>query len=116
MACVRGEPALTACTPDAGGAGCGAAAGDRRCGKTPNNSGFHQTSRNAVAKPKITARAKKLNTIRALRTEYSLPMHAGLKDDLCIMPVHYFLGNTAAAEVCVKIWQQSETWLNERSG
>src|SRR5450432_2186776 len=45
----------------------GAVTAPRREGAAPSSAGFHQTKRNAAARPTITAFARKLRMVRAWR-------------------------------------------------
>jgi hypothetical protein len=50
---------------------CGGAVAAPRCdGAAPSSAGFHQTKRNAAARPTITAFAKKPKIVRAWRNYY----------------------------------------------
>src|SRR6266436_365811 len=48
----------------------GAVTAPRRDGAAPSSTGFHQTKRNAAARPTITAFARKLRMVRAWRNYY----------------------------------------------
>src|SRR3979490_172598 len=48
----------------------GAVTAPRRDGAAPSSAGFHQTKRNAAARPTITAFAKKPKMVRAWRNYY----------------------------------------------
>src|SRR5258708_10035993 len=63
----------------------GAVAAPRRDGAAPKSAGFHQTKRNAAARPTITAFAKKLKMVRAWRNYDRSSCLQGPPLHLCIM-------------------------------